>query len=335
MQGGNVNFGSLVDKSSINIYGDIVASDDITCDTAFVNIVDAQSLAVRGDAVIENNLTVDGNMDVAHSKLYTSNQYTRGIGKTKLYNANSIDKYALLIQLLKLLTKQVVFEPNNTGAIITKELISNTTINYAYTDYMNGIYAGHIQNSTGRLYFYDQDTATETSGVSVSFYCNMLHLLQPTESYQSCVIFSIDQFPINIFNNQRRKIKVLFMSQRMYSNGNPAGYNYKISVMYYDNDAPYSEVSHIMDTTDGLSSSSVFITSRFYSFNFTRNSVEIFINGVMVKTQTVSLPSQYEFQLEKFYFPQEPNPSNPNEYQYNQEYSFWNVFLHYNRTNKA
>jgi len=290
-----------------------------------------------GNIIVDKNIEVDKikidtELKVCDPTLYCSNQYVRVIGNTVLNNANSINDYGILNPLLLSLTKRVVFQPDNMGNIKTKELVSNTTFNYGYADYLNGIYAGHVQNGSGNLYVYDQNISTyplNTQSASVSFWCYSPIDMALYGEYRYIRIFQIDQDKLNILNYDRPKIRVL-LGQGY--NGLSGLYENIINVQYtYSSEGTWQSILDPPPTI-GTSATKSGIDAdlkipRFYSFNFTYNSCSVFVNGVQIATNTVVLP-QYEFRLENFFFPQSPHNS---AYPALQNYRFWNVYMNYNR----
>jgi hypothetical protein len=143
-------------------------------------------------------------------------------GKVELSNPNAIDEYAIINPYFDRLTKRVVFGPDNTGNLVAKELISNTTINYnpIYIKQSSSYYYGEVFDNTGLLYIYDKNipiNPLDTVSCSFSFWCNMDNQLYTTSiinnyDYVSCQIFKIDQDKINSLNFDRRRIRILFIA---------------------------------------------------------------------------------------------------------------------------
>ena len=262
-------------------------------------------------------------------------------GSTEMTNNTSLSDYTLLNPLLSSITKRYVFGFD--GSKYAKELIQNIRYDYngATYDTYQGInkYVGSISVNTGELYIYDDYIRTyplDTQSCSFSFWWYRGASLAWTGTeYASVVLFRIDQFRINLLYNQRRRVKILYKALT------ELGQNlYKISVEYAtnqndyfirENDAiaggqnnwAYSEkLSYIVPNEN------YFKTPKFLSFNITKTSCTLFINGLQVATNTFTAPN-VEFRLEKFYFPQNPDYENPNNI--NQDFRFWGIYMNYNR----
>jgi hypothetical protein len=262
-------------------------------------------------------------------------------GSTEMTNNTSLSDYTLLNPLLSSITKRYVFGFD--GSTYAKELIQNIRYDYngATYDTYQGInkYVGSISVNTGELYIFDDYIRTyplDTQSCSFSFWWYRgPSLLWTGTEYASVVLFRIDQYRINLLYNQRRRVKISYKALT------ELGQNlYKISVEYAtnqndyfirENDAiaggqnnwAYSEkLSYIVPNEN------YFKTPKFLSFNITKTSCTLFINGVQVATNTFTAPN-VEFRLEKFYFPQNADYENPNTM--NQQFRFWGIYMNYNR----
>ena len=281
-----------------------------------------------------------GNIGIGTSTI-TSGYVLDVEGSTEMTNNTSLSDYTLLNPLLSSITKRYVFGFD--GSRYAKEIIQNIRYSYdgATYDSYQGInkYVGSISVNTGELYIYDDYIRTyplDTQSCSFSFWWyKASSLAWSGTEYASIVLFRIDQFRINALYNQRRRVKILYKAYT-YSGQN----YYKISVEYATNQNDY--FLHENDPIAGgqnnwayseklsyiVPNENYFKTPKFLSFNITKTSCTLFINGVQVATNTFTAPN-VEFRLEKFYFPQNADYENPNTM--NQDFRFWGIYMNYNR----
>ena len=146
----------------------------------------------------------------------------------------------------------------------------------------------------------------------------------PATGYYSCVIFQLDQFPINILNNQRKNVRVLF--RRVNSWGTYIN-EVVIQYMYMNDESYWTDVcQYVMDETG----QTAFQQLYFYTFNFTKDTAKIYRNGQLKASASFPqyTPLNYEFKLEKAYFPQNKNTYNSNELDSNQIYLYSTIFFY-------
>jgi GTP:adenosylcobinamide-phosphate guanylyltransferase len=262
-------------------------------------------------------------------------------GSAKISNIESYADYAILTPLLQSLTKRIVFGFD--GSKYAKDLVQDIRYNYqgATYDSYQGInkYIGSISVNTGELYIYDDFIRTyplDTESCSFSFWWYRgPSLIWTGTEYASVVLFRIDQYRINLLYNQRRRVKISYKGYTY------LGQNlYKISVEYATNQNDYfirendpiaggqNDWAYSEKLSYFVPDENYFKTPKFLSFNITKTSCTLFINGVQVATNTFTAPN-VEFRLEKFYFPQNADYENPNTI--NQQFRFWGIYMNYNK----
>ncbi len=281
----------------------------------------------------------DGNFEIT-SNFYCSNLSCKDLkteGKTVLSNPNAVDEYATINPYFNRLTKNVVFQIDNTGNKVAKDLISSTTYDYNkdYIDYALNVYAGHIQNGVGQLYFYDKYIETyplDTESFSVSFWFYVPNgMPQPDPLYRyMCEPLRIDQQRFNFLFQDRRRLRLLI------SRGNYAGNigiipEIILQANFATNDLPENFLTicegNLINFTTNYSNP-LFITFNAW-IDTTNIYGNIYVNGVLVGNGQRAKPNT-EWRLEKFYF-----------YQYNytsssafllpyQNFRFWDIYMTYN-----
>jgi len=252
-------------------------------------------------------------------------------------NPNNVDEYAILNSYLNRLTKRVVFDINNQGKKVAKELISDTTYDYNenYIDYIDNVYAGHVKNDTGELYIYDRYITTyplNTESFSVSFWFNAPYgIPEPQNGYNHiCEVLRIDQDKFNSLQQDRRRLRLLvirrniggvIINEIMLQANTVDGGNPTIPTADWVNLADYNRISFGNFTTP------IFITVN-GRIDSTYLYTDISINGVLLANHTRLRPNT-EWRLENFYFHKSDYESTSFVVPY-QNFRFWNVYMNYN-----
>jgi hypothetical protein len=281
----------------------------------------------------------DGNFEIT-SNFYCSNLSCKDLkteGKTVLSNPNAVDEYATINPYLNRLTKNVVFQIDNTGNKVAKDLISSTTYDYNkdYIDYALNVYAGHIQNGVGQLYFYDKYIETnplDTESFSVSFWFYVPNgMPQPNTLYKYvCEPLRIDQQRFNFLFQDRRRLRLLI------TRGNYGGNIGTLPEIRLDaNFGTFSEPENFLPICEGnlINFTTNYSNPLFITFNAWIDTTiiygNIYVNGVLVANGQRGKPNT-EWRLEKFYFYQYNYTSSSGFLLPYQNFRFWNIYMTYN-----
>jgi hypothetical protein len=281
----------------------------------------------------------DGNFEIT-SNFYCSNLSCKDLkteGKTVLSNPNAVDEYATINPYLNRLTKYVVFQIDNTGNKVAKDLISSTTYDYNkdYIDYALNVYAGHIQNGVGQLYFYDKYIETnplDTESFSVSFWFYVPNgMPQPNTLYKYvCEPLRIDQQRFNFLFQDRRRLRLLI------TRGNYGGNIGTLPEIRLDaNFGTFSEPENFLPICEGnlINFTTNYSNPLFITFNAWIDTTiiygNIYVNGVLVANGQRGKPNT-EWRLEKFYFYQYNYTSSSGFLLPYQNFRFWNIYMTYN-----
>jgi hypothetical protein len=273
-------------------------------------------------------------LQVCDTTLKITNQSIKAQGKIEFSNPNYIDEYNTINLYFNRLTKRVVFDKNSEGNKVAKELISNNTYNYNqnYIDYVDNVYAGHIQNGTGTLYIYDKNISTyplDTESFSVSFWFyvpNGIPTPAPGFSH-TCRILNIDQDKFNLLQKDRPRLRLLVLRQHgagiiasaiiLQGNsidGGASGNTDWVNLISY-NGPSFNDFSVPMFITVSAWIDSTKIVSTIY------------INGVLIAT--TQLPKlETEWRLENFYFTD--SKLETGSFIPFQRFRFWNIYMNYN-----